>query len=275
MRARPIAFALLGLALVWAWLRFGVPLAALASDGHSDVTAEVLFTSVLYVPMLLVAIGLGLVAGAPLGWPSHLSGRAFAGGLMIGLTALALAISYCAIAGTLTRGSAAPVSAALLIGMAVIACQVLAEEALFRGYVQPLLVRGIGPVTGVLAAAAAFAVVHGIAGGADLITIGNMMLGGVLFGALALRGGGIAAAVGAHLGWNMAEQIGVGLDPNPGTGAFGALLDLDLAGAARWGGSEAGLNASWAMSFALVAAVIVAAWWPRADAVHAIKLRAA
>ena len=80
---------------------------------------------------------------------------------------------------------------------------------------------------------------------------------------LAARAGGVAGAGGAHWAWNAAEQLLFGLDPNPGVGGFGALLDLDLVGAARWGGSAEGLNARWAMTVALLALLVhvAARWW--------------
>ncbi len=118
-----------------------------------------------------------------------------------------------------------------------------------------ILACGIGTRAAVPVTAVSFAALHGVAGGIGTMALVNMLLGGLLFGLLAVRGGGIASAFGAHLTWNGVEQLGVGLDPNPGTGAFGALLDLDLSGAAAWGGSAAGLNASRAMAFALAAAV--------------------
>ncbi len=238
-----------GLILVWGWLALGVPLASRASEGMSDASGETVFTLMLFGPMLVVAIGLASFTGTLSAWSLRGLGRGLGGGAALGLAGLALAIVYCAVAGTMTVGGSA-VSAALPLGVASIGLQVIAEEAMFRGYLQPLLVRGIGATAGVAASAAGFALLHGVAAAADLVTIANMLLGGLLFGVLALRGG-IAAAVGAHLAWNGMEQLGLGLDPNPGTGAFGSLIDLDLVGAVRWGGSEAGLNASWAMTFAL------------------------
>jgi membrane protease YdiL (CAAX protease family) len=87
-------------------------------------------------------------------------------------------------------------------------------------------------------------------------TLINLFLGGVLFGILAARGGGLAGAIAAHFSWNWSEQILLGLDPNPGVGSFGAWLDLDLAGPALWGGSEEGLNASLAMTMTLLALLV-------------------
>ncbi|MGF7473829.1 hypothetical protein WFJ45_24165, partial [Salmonella enterica subsp. enterica serovar Minnesota] len=52
------------------------------------------------------------------------------------------------------------------------------------------------------------------------------------------------------------EQLVLGLVPNPGLGAFGSVMDLELAGATLWGGSEEGLNASLAMTFALAMFVV-------------------
>ena len=84
----------------------------------------------------------------------------------------------------------------------------------------------------------------------------NLTLGGVLFGLLAWRSGGLGASIAAHAGWNWAETILFGLDPNPGTGGFGAIHDLDLVGAMRWGGSTEGLNASLAMTIVLAALIL-------------------
>jgi membrane protease YdiL (CAAX protease family) len=84
-------------------------------------------------------------------------------------------------------------------------------------------------------------------------TLLNLVLGGLLFGLLAARGGGIAAAAAAHASWNWGERIFAGLDPNPGVGAFGAIRNYDIVGPLLWGGSDEGLNASLAMTMALVA----------------------
>ncbi len=250
MRLRPVGSALIGVALVWAWLALGVPLVArVAGALGGGATGELLFSLLVFGPMLVVATGLAWLVGTLRGG----SVRAFAPGALLGVAALALAVSYCALAGTLSIGGTA-VTAIWPLGLLSVGVQVVAEEAMFRGYVQPLLVRGIGAVAGVAVTAGAFALLHAVLGMVDGIELTNMLLGGLLFGLLALRGG-LAAAVGAHLAWNGVEQLGFGLDPNPGVGAFGALVDLNLVGAARWGGSEAGLNASLAMTFALVVAL--------------------
>jgi uncharacterized protein len=138
----------------------------------------------------------------------------------------------------------------LLGGTAVIALQATSEEVFFRGWLQPVLTRAWG-FLGILVTAAAFAALHLIAAAGAAVSVLNLFLGGLLFGLLADRYGGIASAIGAHFTWNWAEQLLLGLDPNPGLGSFGAVANLDLVGSRWWGGSAEGLNASVAMTFAL------------------------
>ncbi len=261
MRLRATVLGVAGILAVLLCLWGVVPLAGRAAQGSSGAAvAEAVFSFVLYGSILLATLGLGAVARVPWTFPDMVALGRFGRGGAIGVAALLLAIGYCALAGTVTSGQGTSGQggrggAALPLGLLVVACQVLAEEAMFRGYVQPLLVRGLGPVAGVAVTAISFAMLHAVAGEVDALSVGNMLLGGIWFGLLALRGGGIAAAFGAHLAWNATEQLGLGLDPNPGVGAFGSIVDLDLSGAAAWGGSPAGLNGSVAMAIALAATI--------------------
>jgi hypothetical protein len=137
-----------------------------------------------------------------------------------------------------------------LWGTALIVLQAGSEEVFFRGWLQPILVKAWG-AAGIATTAVTFAALHLIGGANSVVSVLNLFLGGLLFGLLAARYGGIAAAVAAHFAWNWAEQLLFGLYPNPGNGSFGSILNLDLAGSAWWGGSDEGLNASIAMTFAL------------------------
>ena len=137
-----------------------------------------------------------------------------------------------------------------LWGTALIVIQSGSEEVFFRGWIQPILVKAWG-FAGILTTAATFAALHLIGGAISVVSVLNMFLGGVLFGLLAARYGGIAVAVAAHFAWNWAEQLLFGLYPNPGIGSFGSILNFDLVGSSWWGGSDEGLNASIATTFAL------------------------
>lgn len=257
MTARPragvveLGAAVAGVALTAAWLRFGPPLADGLAGSVAGAGGEALFTAILFLPMLALAFAgagfSGLFAGRLGARPLPSAAR----GLALGAGGVLLTSFYTWVAGTLGQGEVAGAGVALLFGTLVVAMQVLAEEALFRGWLQPVLARTTGGAAAVAIVAIVFAGLHLLAGAQGLVTLVNLLLGGALFGVLALRAGGISGAFAAHFGWNAGEQLLLGLDPNPGVGGFGSLLNLDLAGPALWGGSDGGLNSSLAMSFAL------------------------
>jgi membrane protease YdiL (CAAX protease family) len=229
-------------------------------------TGEMLFTLLIFGALLLVGILGGALFGLQAWRPGRRPGPMLAIGLGLGAAGLFAAAGFASLAGTLRHGGAAPVlPGLLLLGCVTVLVQVSAEEVYFRGWLQPLLARATGKPIAVGGIAIAFAALHGLAGQHGALEIVNLALGGLLFGLLAARGGGIAGAVGAHAAWNLSEQLVLGLDPNPGIGSFGALIDLDLVGPALWGGSTDGLNASWAMAFALLASIapLAVLWWRR------------
>ena len=178
-------------------------------------------------------------------------------GLAVGLFGVLVATGYAALHGTLGRGSEVAQSAPLLLwGLALVLFQTASEEIYFRGWLQPVIARSWGAGGGILVAALAFAALHVMGGARSPTSLVNLFLGGLLFGFLAYYGRGIAGAVAGHFAWNACEQIFLGLDPNPGHGSFGALVDLELRGSPLWGGSEEGLNASISMTFALFALIV-------------------
>jgi uncharacterized protein len=228
-----------------------------AAQQQSMPALETLFTLVIFGGLLaFAAIGGGLsrvnpfrIGRRPL--------QSLSIGLSIGVGGIVAAAALAWIAGTVQPAAGLPQQASLLVwGAAVIFFQTASEEVYFRGWLQPALARHWGPQAAVVVAALAFAALHVMGGARSPTTLINMFLGGLLFGYLASYGHGLAGALGAHFAWNATEQILLGLDPNPGLGSFGALLDLELAGSAAWGGSDEGLNASVAMTFALLALVV-------------------
>ncbi len=253
---RPLGAALIGIVLVALWLVLAPPIVSGWTDGESPVRGESMFTLAIFGPMLLVGIvgrRIGAVRGKLFGDDA---GRATVLGIALGVGALLLAVGYTWLAGTLVGGASGLTSVTLVLGMLVIAVQVAAEELLFRGWLQPQIAAVIGTPGAVMLVAAVFAALHGLGGATGGLAVLNLMLGGMMFGLIAARSGGIAGAIAAHWGWNAGEQLLFGLDPNPGMGPFGAVRDLDLVGAIRWGGSDQGLNASFAMTAALAVIVV-------------------
>lgn len=260
VRAGATLAAAVGLAatLVLAGPRLIEPMVA----GLSAAMVETVFTLVLFGAMLVIGAGAAWLCGGNALAPGKTG--VVPVGLGAGVIGMSIAAGYAAVAGTLQPGQAGGGSAALILwGAAMVLVQAGAEEVWFRGWLQPALARGWGVVPAILVAALAFTLLHVAGGARGPLTLLNLLLGGLLFGLLAARGQGIASAVAAHWGWNATEQLGFGLDPNPGLGSFGAVANYDLIGAAAWGGSAEGLNASLAMTFALLAMLVPLAllWW--------------
>lgn len=247
----------MGLGLMAAILLAGPGLVApLVPAGWSEAGQEGAFVLGIYGAMVVVALVAGAILrrrvtalGARPGW--HL-----ATGVALGLLGICLAATFATIAGGLRFGTGQGGSVVLLLGLVLVLFQAAAEELYFRGWIQPVLARAWGVLPAIGATALAFAGLHMLGAAMAPLSFLNLLLGGLLFGALAAQGGGLASAIGAHFAWNGTEQLVLGLDPNPGIGSFGSLFDLDLVGPAAWGGSVEGLNASLAMAMALVVLLV-------------------
>ena len=218
---------------------------------------ETVFSLVIFGPLIAVALIGGVFMRVN---PLQLGQKKLkmaAVGLAVGSFGVLVATGYAALHGTLGRGVEVGQSTSVLLwGLALILLQTASEEIYFRGWLQPVVARGWGAGAGIVVAALAFAALHVMGGARSPTSLVNLFLGGLLFGFLAHYGRGIAGAVAGHFAWNACEQIFLGLDPNPGLGSFGALVDFELSGSPLWGGSEEGLNASIAMTFALFALIV-------------------
>ncbi|TVV72489.1 CPBP family intramembrane metalloprotease [Sphingomonas solaris] len=196
------------------------------------------------------------------------AGRAaiIATALPAGIVAVGLVLASAWAGGVAIGRSHAGIPGAGLFttGGALILLGVVAEELLLRGLLQPTLVRCWGPAAGVLVCSLAFTVIHMVGGWGHPLSLLNILLAGIWFGLLAWRSGGLVAPILAHFGYNWTEEMIFGASPNPGVGAFGSVVDVDLVGSAIWGGSNEGLNASLAVSLVLVALIIPLAMAMRA-----------
>jgi len=84
----------------------------------------------------------------------------------------------------------------------------LAEELGFRGFLQPLLVRSLGPVGGVIAAAIPFGLLHAPEYGYSWRHVLLISLAGSLFGWMRYRTGSIQASALMHASYNALELVG-------------------------------------------------------------------
>lgn len=254
-RALPVALLIAAAAICFLVLWAGQHLAllvlsGLATDPPNPALDETVASAIVFGLLLAAGVGGGALCGINALRPGPRAGLTLAGGSALGLIGLLIATALAAVAGILHRMPGGISAGMFVWGTALIMLQAGSEEVFFRGWLQPVLVRSWG-AAGIVVTAIAFAGLHVIGGARAGVTLLNLFLGGLLFGLLAARFNGIAAAVAPHFSWNWAEQLVLGLDPNPGNGSFGSLLNLELVGSRWWGGSDQGLNASVAMTFAL------------------------
>ncbi len=90
----------------------------------------------------------------------------------------------------------------LLVGLAAATLGPVCEELAFRGFLQPLLTRSLGPAPGILLAALPFAVLHGQQYGWSWRHILLITVAGVGFGWMRYRSGSTAAAALMHAAYN-------------------------------------------------------------------------
>jgi membrane protease YdiL (CAAX protease family) len=254
------------LALLWGVpALFGILLTNPAVAEMPGALLESAFTLATFLPMglfALVAIKFWRVP-LPIGSSPTMLGGA---GLAIGVVGFALSLALCAIAGTANEGPAAPQGFGLiLLEAALLLLQSGAEELTFRGFLQADLSRRWSSTPAVIVAAVTFAALHFVAAASEPMSFVTMLLGGLLFGFAYARSGSFLMAWMIHFGWNSAEELLFGLYPNPGSGTFGTLINIDLRGAGLWGGGPEGLNASISSVVVLTALLVMTIMWPSAE----------
>lgn len=227
---------------------------ALSQD---PVAMTALFTALLYGAMAIIAVCAAAVDGVNAVRLGDRKRRGLVEGSLLGVGAMIVTIAASIALGIAKPAGLPQVSLLLLAGFAVTIVQAGGEEIFFRGWVQPVLTRAISPTLAIVLTSALFAVLHILGGATDPLAVANLFLGGLLFGALRYRSGGLLAPIAGHVLWNSLEDQLFGLTPNPGVGVFGAALDMDLVGPAWLGGGDAGLNASVQMSIGLALAIAV------------------
>ncbi|HUD29128.1 MAG TPA: type II CAAX endopeptidase family protein [Novosphingobium sp.] len=244
---------------------FRIMLEVPAFAALSPATMESAFTLVTFGLLALVAFGAIRLCRIPVPLGRRAPVMA-ATGLGLGVVGLAVSLALCAIAGTARQGMSAPEGVGLLLlETALIVVQSGAEEYYFRGWLQKDLERRWGPWPALGAAAPLFAALHFVAAASEPLTFVTMLLGGLLFGLVYMKSGSFLLPWALHFGWNWAEELLFGLYPNPGSGTFGTLVNIDLEGSTWWGGGAEGLNASLSSVVVLVALLAATLAWPGAQ----------
>lgn len=195
-----IGFLLVYLAL-WVWLRLSSkrPFRSLGFENHG-APRRVLRGALIAGLMIAVTAGLAVLPGATLAPGSQTSGIA---ALSIGLLSL---LSY--------------------------AVQGPAEEALFRGWLLPVIGSRNGPLIGVLVSSVLFSAAHALSPGIAPLGFLNLFLFGVFTAVYSLAEGGIWGACAWHAVWNwaMGNLLGSAVDGSPHPGLF---ISVRATGASR------------------------------------------
>ncbi len=245
-----------GLAASMGWVLFGQKLGD-TINVENVAAFMAIYYGLLFVPLIVLALVLGYLDHRNVVRLGEARGRWALIGLAMGTGGFLVTIGYAWLNGGVVAGVEVPAGIGMImVGLLLILVQVATEEVLFRGWLQPALTSRIGTNLGIALGAVLFATFHLTAGVRAPLSLINLVLGGVLFGLLAQRSGGLIAPIAAHFAWNSIEDLGFGLVPNPSTGPLGALADYDLMGAALWGGHEEGLNASIGTTLVLLALII-------------------
>lgn len=226
--------------------RLAQTLAARSPRDWAAAVNDATFTGFVCAPLWLVALAGGGLEGRSVWRPGAPLAAGLGVGIVLGAGGFAAAAALAEAFGVLVSGAQAQPATptGLLASFGIVAFQAGSEEILFRGWMQPVLATRLGPRVGLVLTALLFAGLHLVGGLRGPVSVINLILGGLMFGLLALRTGGLWAPFAAHLGWNWTELALLGLEPNPGVGHLGAVVDLDLSGPALLSGGAEGMNGS-------------------------------
>jgi len=190
------------------------------------------------------------------GWLSKYVRGAILGIVMIAAAVgLSMAFGFVALEGS---GIAIEValggSMLLLVGWVV---QGAAEEALFRGFLLPILGTRYGLVTGVLTSSALFALLHLFNANLSLLAVLNLMLFGMFAAFYALTEEGLWGVFAVHSLWNWAQGNLFGMEVSGLPVQLEAIFKLKETGPDWFTGGAFGPEGGIAVTLVLLAGIIV------------------
>ena len=200
-------------------------------------------------------------------WSYGLSGSRklvhFLAGCLGGFAALSLVVTVLAVRGNLVFDGFAlhgfPIVSYALIWLLGFILVGMAEETMFRGYLQATLARGIGfwPAAAVLSVL--FAAGHVQNNGENAFGIAQVVAAGLALCLLLRVSGSLWMSIGFHAAWDWGQSYFYGT-PDSGLLMRGHLLITHAAGDPRFSGGTAGPEGSALATPMLVVAPLVLAW---------------
>jgi uncharacterized protein len=269
--------------LVLGFILFALAVAPFASSFVGQGTAEELARRPTISLSLLQGIGLLFAFGLAtwivgirvlkldlhdLRWRTRLSwARGFGAGLVLGILPAAVAMLLGVIAGGAAwlpdEGSLREYLNRLGVILLVLAPAALAEELIFRGVPLVLISRGFGRPTAIVFVSLGFALAHVTNPDVSARALGNITLAGILLSLAFSSAGGMWAAFGAHLGWNMTlAALGAPVSGLPFEIPF---VDYSMGGPAWLTGGAFGPEGGLVSTVAITSAIILAVQWVRRE----------
>jgi uncharacterized protein len=201
-----------------------------------------------------IDLGFGLVLGAL---------------LMFGVLAVELAVGWVNVIGSFAPAPGQPFVATILVGVVVVAAVSFGEEAAYRGYPIKNLAEGVararwGIVIAVVIPAVFFGLAHASNENATWLTVFNIVIFGLLFGAGYVLTGELALPIGLHFGWNFVQGFVFGV---VATGReYGSVLVLaDDSSATLWTGRPYGAEGGLMGTAAFIAGFLATFAWARSQ----------
>lgn len=281
---RPVRLAVLGSLgfLLVGFLLFGLVVASFASQFAGRSSEELARRPTISLALLqglglLIAFGLATwIVGVKLlrldlrdlGWRTRFGGlRGFGAGLVLGILPAAVAMLLGVIAGGAAwvpdQGSLGDYLHRIGIVLLVLAPAALAEEVIFRGVPLVLLSRVFGRPATLVLISLIFALAHVTNPDVTIPALGNITLAGILLSVAFFSPGGMWAAFGAHLGWNMTlAALGA---PVSGLPFEIPLVDYTMGGPAWLTGGAFGPEGGLVSTVAIASAIVLAVQWVRKD----------
>jgi membrane protease YdiL (CAAX protease family) len=193
------------------------------------------------------------------------SGRGFSAGLVFGVLPAAVAMLLGVVAGGAAwvpdGGSLYQYLERLGIILIMLAPAALAEEVIFRGVPLVLLSRVMGRPAALVLLSVGFALAHITNPDVTARALGNIALAGILLSLAFFSPGGMWAAFGAHLGWNMTlAALGAPVSGLPFEIPF---VDYTMGGPAWLTGGAFGPEGGLLSTVAITGAIVLAVHWVR------------
>ena len=224
-------------------------------------------------PWILAGIWLGLLAGsvgatwffrrvvdrqpvATAGWRLPGAGPDFGKGALLGITLITLGFLSLFLLGRIDMQGIDFRGQTLLAWVIFFLFQTTYEEVVFRGYLLRMLSEYFQPLGALLVTSVLFGILHVPNENFSPIGLINILLAGLLLGALVLRTGRIWAAVGLHFTWNLFQSVIYGF-PVSGLTTY-RLLRIEVEGPAWLSGGPFGLEGS-----VFTALLLGACLWPQ------------